>query len=77
MRHQPSHDSRAEVFSSDDAMPMWRNKLSALVKEISDMVKKGEARARFQSRDIRRTAEAILAALNVSKDAARKSSASG
>jgi len=57
------------VFSTDDAAPMWRNTLSGLVKEISDnMVKEGEARAPFQLRDIRRTAETILASLKVSKD---------
>lgn len=57
------------VFSTDDATPMWRCTLSALVKEISDnMVKEGEARAPFQLRDIRRTAETMLAALKVSKD---------
>jgi integrase len=57
------------VFSSHDATPMWRNTLSALVKEISDnMVKEGEARAPFQLRDIRHTAETMLAALKVSKD---------
>jgi hypothetical protein len=43
--------------------------LSALIKEISDnMVKEGDARAPFQLRDIRRTAETILASLKVSKD---------
>jgi integrase len=57
------------VFSTDDVAPMWRNTLSALVKEISDnMVKEGEARAPFQLRDIRRTCETMLAALKVSKD---------
>jgi integrase len=57
------------VFSTDDATPMWRNTLSALIKEISDnMVKEGDARAPFQLRDIRRTAETILASLKVSKD---------
>jgi integrase len=57
------------VFSTDDVTPMWRNTLSALVKEISDdMVKEGEARAPFQLRDIRRTCETMLAALKVSKD---------
>jgi integrase len=57
------------VFSTDDAAPMWRNTLSGLIKEISDsMVKIGEARAPFQLRDIRRTAETILASLKVSKD---------
>jgi len=57
------------VFSTDDAAPMWRNTLSALIKEISDdMVKEGDARAPFQLRDIRRTAETILASLKVSKD---------
>src|SRR5579872_451921 len=57
------------VFSTDDATPMWRNTLSALVKEISDnMVKQRQARAPFQLRDIRRTAETMLAALKVSKD---------
>ena len=63
-------DSRPiPVFSTDDVAPMWRNTLSALVKEISDnMVKDGEARAPFQLRDIRRTCETMLAALKVSKD---------
>ena len=57
------------VFSTDDATPMWRNTLSALIKEISDnMVKDGDARVPFQLRDIRRTAETILASLKVSKD---------
>jgi hypothetical protein len=57
------------VFSTDDVTPMWRNTLSALVKEISDtMVKEGDARAPFQLRDIRRTCETMLAALKVSID---------
>ena len=57
------------VFYTDDVAPMWRNTLSAMVKEISDaMVKDGEARAPFQLRDIRRTCETMLAALKVSKD---------
>jgi integrase len=62
-------DRPVPVFSTDDARPMWRNTLSALVKEISDaMVKEGEARAPFQLRDIRRTCETMLAPLKVSKD---------
>jgi len=69
-RRRALGDFRAvPVFSTDDVTPMWRNTLSALVKEISDsMVKEGEARAPFQLRDIRRTCETMLAALKVSKD---------
>ncbi|MDL1862950.1 DUF4102 domain-containing protein [Betaproteobacteria bacterium PRO7] len=57
------------LFSSDGKAALRLETLSATVKAISDqMVKKRQARAGFQLRDIRRTCETMLADLGVSKD---------
>jgi hypothetical protein len=64
---RPTQLLRAQVTDID--IDAGSNTLSALIKEISDnMVKESDARAPFQLRDIRRTAETILASLKVSKD---------
>jgi predicted ribosome quality control (RQC) complex YloA/Tae2 family protein len=52
------------LFSSDDRTGMREETISELVKNISaDMVKAEEAREPFQLRDLRRTAETMLAKL--------------
>jgi integrase len=61
--------SPVPFFSTDDKTSISRHTLGKLVSGISEtMVKEGEARAPFQLRDIRRTAETLLAGLKVSKD---------
>jgi hypothetical protein len=52
------------LFSTDDRTGMREETISELVKNLSEeMVKAGEARAPFQLRDLRRTAETMLAKL--------------
>jgi integrase len=59
----------APLFSTDERTVMRSETLSALVADISDaMVKAKEAREKFQLRDLRRTAETMLASLKVSSD---------
>lgn len=57
------------VFSTNDRTALRHETLSALVAKISAvMVKEREAREPFQLRDLRRTAETMLASLRVSSD---------
>ncbi|MGH8169901.1 MAG: tyrosine-type recombinase/integrase [Steroidobacteraceae bacterium] len=57
------------LFSSDGKVSLSLETLSVLVSSISrDMVKAKEAREPFQLRDLRRTAETMLASLGVSSD---------
>ncbi len=57
------------VFSTDDETQMRIETLSALIHDISEaMVAAKEAREPFQLRDLRRTAETMLASLKVSRD---------
>lgn len=57
------------VFTSDGKRPMHSETLSGVVREISAaMLKAGEARASFQMRDLRRTAETLLASVGISRD---------
>jgi integrase len=52
------------LFSTDDRTGMREETISELVKNLSEeMVKAGEAREPFQLRDLRRTAETMLAKL--------------
>jgi hypothetical protein len=52
------------LFSTDDRTGMCEGTISELVKNLSkEMVKAGEAREPFQLRDLRRTAETMLAKL--------------
>jgi hypothetical protein len=52
------------LFSTDDCTGMREETISELVKNLSEeMVKTGEAREPFQLRDLRRTAETMLAKL--------------
>jgi integrase len=52
------------LFSTDDCTAMREETISELAKNISEaMVKAGEAREPFQLRDLRRTAETMLAKL--------------
>jgi integrase len=56
--------SDVPLFSTDDRTGMRHETLSALVADIAGkMVKEKEARERFQLRDLRRTAETMLASL--------------
>jgi integrase len=57
------------LFSTDDRTSMRHETVSALVADIAaELVKEGEARESFQARDLRRTAETMLASLKVSSD---------
>ena len=57
------------LFSTDRKSAMRIETISALVTEIAKhMVKEKEAREAFQLRDIRRTAETMLASLKISSD---------
>ena len=57
------------LFSSDGKVTVSLETLSVLVSSISrDMMKAKEAREPFQLRDLRRTAETMLASLGVSSD---------
>ena len=57
------------VFSTDGETALRPETLSMLVADLSKaMVKAGEAREPFQLRDLRRTAETMLASLGVSSD---------
>jgi len=56
-------------FSTDHKSAVRIETISVLVTEISaEMVKEKEARESFQLRDLRRTAETMLASLKVSSD---------
>jgi integrase len=57
------------LFSTDGRKTMHTGTLAGLVAEISaDMVRTQEAREGFEMRDLRRTAETMLASLGVSSD---------
>jgi integrase len=57
------------LFSTDGITQMSISTMSVLVTEIStEMVKEKEAREPFQLRDVRRTAETLLAGLKISSD---------
>jgi hypothetical protein len=57
------------LFSTDESTQMRIETISVLVTEISEeMVKEKEAREPFQLRDVRRTAETLLAGLKISSD---------
>lgn len=57
------------LFSIDHKSPIRIETISALVTEIAkEMVKEKDAREPFQLRDLRRTAETMLASLKVSSD---------
>jgi integrase len=57
------------LFSTDDRTTMRHETLSVVVSEISAvMLKAREAREDFELRDLRRTAEAMLASLKVISD---------
>jgi len=59
----------APLFSTDERTSMRSETLSALVADISAaMVKAKESREPFQLRDLRRTAETMLASLKISSD---------
>lgn len=59
----------APVFTTDGKRPLRPETVSDLVRDLcASMVKEGEARAPFQMRDLRRTAETLLASLGVSRD---------
>jgi integrase len=62
-------DEDEPLFSTDGVTQMSISTLSNLVTEISEvMVKAQEAREPFQLRDVRRTAETLLAGLKISRD---------
>lgn len=71
-REESASDGRLEsppVFTSDGKRPLRPETVSDLVRDLcSTMVKEGEARAPFQMRDLRRTAETMLASLGISRD---------
>jgi integrase len=57
------------LFSTDDRTSMRHETLSVIVSEISaEMLKAKEAREDFELRDLRRTAETMLASLKVPSD---------
>ncbi|MEP7247854.1 MAG: integrase [Gammaproteobacteria bacterium] len=57
------------LFSTDGRKAMRPETISVMVTEIcAEMVKAGEVRELFELRDIRRTAETMLAGLGVSRD---------
>jgi integrase len=57
------------LFSTDERTPMRHETVSALVTDISEkMIKAKESRDPFQLRDLRRTAETMLASLKISSD---------
>jgi integrase len=67
-RHD-AHRDGASLFDAPDGSPMAVETLSHAVAEIRDgMIKRGEARAPFQLRDVRRTVETMLASAGVPKD---------
>lgn len=67
--HEISRIPGSPLFSTDGRKTMHTGTLAALVGDISaDMMKAQEARERFEMRDLRRTAETMLASLGVSSD---------
>ncbi len=57
------------VFTTDGKRPLRSETVSEVVRDICEaMLKAGEARAPFQMRDLRRTAETMLASLGISRD---------
>jgi len=62
-------DKGPPLFTTDGKTPMRLETISALVASISlAMVREKEARVAFQLRDLRRTAETMLASLGASRD---------
>jgi integrase len=68
-RRLKSADAGIPLFSTDDRTTMRHETLSVIVGEISaEMLKAKQAREDFELRDLRRTAETMLASLKVPSD---------